>query len=357
MQIKIKCKGSASKKLSSLKILQGELKELSEANAAKLRKRIEKFGFDAPFFVYKNNILDGTQRLKVLQEMVADGWALPKGEVPVVEIKADSIQDAKERILGYVSQFGKLTSEGLEDFIADIPDLDFELLDLPDFDIDAFLEDGDFEDAGGLTDPDDVPEPPEKAITNVGDLWLLGEHRLLCGDSTDKACVERLCGGEKADMVFTDPPYGVDYSGGVQYTKSGKKTEQRERLDGDKNTDIYLDSVPMMAKFCDGPCYVWFADTKALDVYSAIQSVGEIHALLIWRKGGGYAALGANYKQAHEPCLYWKPKGKTLKWSGDSTECTIWDLQKDGKKRLPSDTEAGCSGRESHSKPRYRKCA
>ena len=150
-KIQIKCKGSKNRKLSSLKILQGELKELSEENKTKLRKRIEKFGFDAPFFIYKSYILDGTQRLKVLQSMIEDGWELPKGEVPVVEIKATSIQDAKQRILGYVSQFGKLTSDGLSGFIEGI-DMDVDLLNLPDFDIEAFTQTPDF-------DPDDSEQP------------------------------------------------------------------------------------------------------------------------------------------------------------------------------------------------------
>ena len=177
MQIEIKCKGSANKKLKDLKILQGDLKELSEGNMLKLRNRIEKFGFDAPFFVYNNHILDGTQRFKVLQGMIADGFTLAKGEVPIVEIKAKNIADAKERILGYVSQFGKLTSDGLTEFIVDMPDLDFELLDLPDFDLDDFIDDYGGEGAGGgLTDEDDVPEPPKKAITKLGDLWLFDPY-------------------------------------------------------------------------------------------------------------------------------------------------------------------------------------
>ena len=156
-------------------------------------------------------------------------------------------------------------------------------------------------------------------------------HFVMCGDSTDKASVELLMNGEKADMVFTDPPYGVDYSGGIQFTKDGVKKNQRDRLIDDHNdTDIYSKVVPIIPELTKGAVYMWFADTQALPVYQSVQAVGDIHALIIWVKNGGYSAMNANYKQKHEPCLYWKPKGGKLNFTGASTETTIWELNKDG---------------------------
>jgi len=105
--VPIKCKGSRWAKLDSLEVIQGDLKELSEEGYAKLRKRIETIGFDAPIFVWKNKILDGTQRYRILTKMLKEGWTLPKG-VPVCDIQAKNLSEAKERLLGYVSQFGKL---------------------------------------------------------------------------------------------------------------------------------------------------------------------------------------------------------------------------------------------------------
>ena len=93
-------------------------------------------------------------------------------------------------------------------------------------------------------------------------------------------------------------------------------------------------SVPMMALFCDGPIYTWFADTKAKTIYTEIEKVGDIHSLIIWEKNGGYGAMNANYKQKHEPCLYWKAKGKKLNFCGPTTETTIWKIDKDGKNKL-----------------------
>jgi len=183
-----------------------------------------------------------------------------------------------------------------------------------------------------LTDPDEVPEVVETRC-QPGDLWILGNHRLLCGDSTKVDDVERLMGGAKADMMFTDPPYGVDYSGGIQFTKDGNtKTNNREKLENDNSTAIYSDFLPVALAYVDGPCYMWFAGSKARDVYNAVHDNGcEVHALIIWHKTNAtYAAMNAQYKQRHEPCLYFKPKGSTLRWCGETTEATVWNQDRDG---------------------------
>lgn len=203
--IKIKCKGSRLELLDKLEIIQGDLKELSKENLAKLRKRIETKGFDAPIFVWKNNILDGTQRKKVLDDMLADGWILPDNKVPVCDIEAKNIQEAKDRLLGYISQYGKITETGLSEFLATIDVPDLETIDLPDFDFESFQNER--SETEGLTDDDAVPEVPKKAKTKTGDLYILGEHRLLCGDSTKQEDVERLMDGQKVDLCFTSPPY------------------------------------------------------------------------------------------------------------------------------------------------------
>lgn len=125
-QIKIRCKGSRMEMFSKLEIIQGGLKELSPENQAKLRRRIEIKGFDAPFFVWRNKILDGTQRHRVLETMLAEGWTLLGGKVPVCDIEADNLDQAKDRLLGYVSQYGKVTQGGFAEFVSsmDSPDLE-----------------------------------------------------------------------------------------------------------------------------------------------------------------------------------------------------------------------------------------
>lgn len=135
--------------------------------------------------------------------------------------------------------------------------------------------------------------------------------------------------GVKADMVFTDPPYGVAYTGGLQFKDGYVEKNNREMIKND-DIDIYDKVLPILSKFCNGACYIWFADTKAKTLYESADKYGDIHALIIWIKNGGYGALNANYKQKHEPCLYWTPKGNKTNFCGATTETTIWEINKDG---------------------------
>lgn len=180
---------------------------------------------------------------------------------------------------------------------------------------------------------DVIPEVPEVPIAKLGDRWHLGNHRLMCGDSTNLETVETLLEGQKADVVFTDPPYGVNYTGGLQFKDNKVVKDNREMIKND-DVDIYEDVMQVLAKVSNGPCYIFFAGTKASHLYLAAEKYGDIHALIIWVKNGGYGALNANYKQKHEPCLYWKPRGKSLNFIGSTTETTIWEINKDGVNKL-----------------------
>jgi DNA modification methylase len=177
----------------------------------------------------------------------------------------------------------------------------------------------------------DEEKDPVATICQEGDVWQLGEHRLMCGDSTDAENVRILLDGQKADLCFTDPPYGVSYTGGIQFKADGSVERNNREMIANDDIDIYAQVFEVLKDFVNGPCYVWFADSKAASLYAAAEKYGEIHALLIWVKNGGYGALNANYKQKHEPCLYWKPKGSTLNFIGATTETTIWEINKDGK--------------------------
>jgi DNA modification methylase len=183
---------------------------------------------------------------------------------------------------------------------------------------------------GKEIEEDEVPEPPAVPITKAGDLWLLGTHRVLCGDSTNSDDVARLMDGAKAQMMFTDPPYGVNYEGGHFHTRDGV-VRKREKLEADSTADIYSAFLPVASKFVDGACYIWFAGSKSFEVYSALkQNNYEIHSLLIWNKTNAqYSALNSQYKPRHEPFVYCKPKGSTLRWCGATTEATVWDHTRD----------------------------
>jgi len=179
----------------------------------------------------------------------------------------------------------------------------------------------------GLTDADDVPEPPVDPITKPGDLWILGNHRLLCGDSTDVLAVERLMNGQKADMVFTDPPYGVDYDGGHATEK------RREKLQNDDDVNMY--DLPVKNAFLasndDAALYLWFSDSYASEVITGLNEAGyQVRSWIIWNKNvAQFGAIGAQYKMKHEPCIYAFKKGKAPNWNGPTNEVTVWDVARD----------------------------
>jgi len=170
---------------------------------------------------------------------------------------------------------------------------------------------------------DEVPEAPEEPITKVGDLWILGRHRLLCGDSTRLVNLQRLTNGEKPQLMVTDPPYGVAYDGG-----SGNK-KKREVLSGDESPDLYASmltaTVNILAE--NAAIYLWHASVYADSVLASSRNAGfEPRAVIIWNKlKAHYGAFMAHYLQKHEPCLY-AVRG-SAGFCGPSNEKTVWDIE------------------------------
>ncbi len=170
-----------------------------------------------------------------------------------------------------------------------------------------------------LTDEDDVPPVPVEPVSKLGDLYTLGDHRLLCGDSTCITDVERLMDGKKADMVFTDPPYGVNYTGGAK---------KRESLANDQvGTDIYGEALPNLipAAADHAALYLWYADAH---VAAAAAAGYVIRAQVIWVKNNAQFVSSAHYHGKHEPCFYAVRKGKKAQWFGGNTEVTVWPVDR-----------------------------
>ena len=319
--------------VQELQPFQRELKTLSEEAYGQLRDSIKTEGFIAPIFVWGNKILDGHQRVRVVKR---EGWEIDGG-LPVVKIKAKNEQEAARRLLAIAGSYGRVAAQGLAEMAAyyQIDLMDMPHIDLPNFDYEQFLLDhyADPSELAGETDEDDVPEIPDDPITQPGDLWMLGNHRLICGSSTRTDDMERLFSGHpSADMMFTDPPYGVEYEGGQIHSEDFAKRRPREKLAGD-DSDIYREFLPLALNYVDGPCYVWFANMAGGNIYSAVEAnEAIISTLLIWHKTNAtYSAISANYKNRFEPCLYFKPKGSTLRWAGPTTETTVWELKRDAQ--------------------------
>ena len=206
--IKIKCNAENTLELAELTEFQGGLKQRTDIDYDKIKLSICKYGFSFPFFVWKNGsknyLLDGHGRFATLCKMQKDGYTIPS--LPVVYVSCKDKKEAKEKLLRLNSQYGKMTKESVLEFCSDI-ELNFDEIALPDTVID-FSESGEIAETEG---DDEAPEVDEKSepVSKRGEMYELGNSILMCGDSTDAEDVARLMGGEKADMVFTDPPYNM----------------------------------------------------------------------------------------------------------------------------------------------------
>ena len=295
----------------------------NDAAVDKVAESIREFGFKNPIIVDGNNeIIAGHTRLKAAEKLGME-------EVPT--IKAEDLTPEQVRAF-------RIADNKTHEFAEWDMDLLREELDgvnlFTGFDEDELREILDNVKFSEVEEDDFDPTPPEEPKTKLGDIYQLGRHRLMCGDATKKEDVDRLMDGKKADMVFIDPPYGVKYTGGLQFKDGEVEKNNRQMIKNDESDDIYTEVIPVIASICNGPCYTWFADTKASKLYTAVEAVGDIHSMIIWVKNGGYGALNANYKQKHESCLYWKPRGKKLNFVGATTETTVWEICKDGINKL-----------------------
>jgi DNA modification methylase len=176
--------------------------------------------------------------------------------------------------------------------------------------------------AGGLTDPDEVPETPINPVSTPGDVWRLGRHRLLCGDSTAAGDVARVLGGVQPHLMVTDPPYGVDYDPAWR-AKAGVK-QNKERL-GKVANDDRADWREAWELFPGSVAYVWHAGRYASTVQDSLSAVGfDVRAQIIWAKDR-FALSRGHYHWQHEPCWYAVRRGAS-NWTGDRKQSTLWQI-------------------------------
>jgi len=292
-----------------------------DAEYDKLKRSIEQFGYVEPVIWNKvtGRVVGGHQRLKVLIDM-----GITEVECVVVEMDAEK-EKALNIALNKIS--GEWDKEKLALLIADLQGADFDVS-LTGFDP-AELDDL-FKDSikDGIHDDDfdveaELKEPP---ITKLGDLWALGRHRLVCGDSTKAETLDLLMAGAKANLVITDPPYNVNYEG-----SAGKIKNDNMGNDAFYNFlfDAFTNTASVMAN--DASIYVFHADTEGLNFRRAFVDAGfYLSGCCIWKKQS--LVLGRSpYQWQHEPVLYgWKKTGKH-QWYTGRKETTIWEFDKPKK--------------------------
>jgi DNA modification methylase len=169
--------------------------------------------------------------------------------------------------------------------------------------------------SGGLTDPDDLPDPQDQVVSEVGDLWLLGRHRLRCGSSTSATDVAALLGEGVPELMITDPPYGVEYD--ASWRGNGGaigKVLNDDRADWEEAWRLFPGDV----------AYVWHGGSRAAEVQCSLERCSfSVRAQIIWAKSQLVISRG-HYHSQHEPCFYVVRKGKTASWTGGRKQTTTW---------------------------------
>ena len=281
----------------------------------KLRSSLREFGFINPVIIDRDyGVIAGHGRILAAKEENIK-------EVPCVF--ADHLTEAQKKAYIIADNRMALDAGWDEELLrVEIEALQAEAFDLSLTGSDLFKDDTDVED----DDFDVDSELKEPAVTQMGDVWTLGRHRLVCGDSTKEETYDVLMQGQKANLVITDPPYNVNYEGTAGKIKN-------DNMADDKFYQFLLDAFLNMEKVManDASIYVFHADTEGLNFRKAFSDAGfYLSGCCIWMKPS--LVLGRSpYQWQHEPCLYgWKKKGKH-QWYSDRKQTTIWSFEKTKK--------------------------
>lgn len=312
----------------------------SDAQVAQIAASIAEFGFNNPILVdTKAGIIAGHGRLLAARKL-----QLPR--VPVIVL--DHLSEAQKRAYILADNQLALNAGWDEDLLrielAALQEEDFNL-DLIGFDDEELARLLAAQDAAeGLTDEDAVPDLPETPISVAGDLWLLGDHRLLVGDTAVRSDVDRLMAGDTADLVFTDPPYNVDYEG---------YTDQRLKIKGDRMSDAdfkkFLEAAFQSYRGVVKPgasLYVCHSSSWQREFQNALEAAGfEVRCQIVWAKNTFAWGFG-RYKFQHEPLFYAHVAGQKDPWYGDKSQSTLWEEKKPARGQPDSsDRQAGGTGR------------
>ena len=299
----------------------------SEAQVKEIARSIEKFGWTMPVLVDEaGGIIAGHGRILAAQQL---------GIVEVPVMVARGWDDEQRRL--YIIADNKIgLNAGWDDAL-----LALEFTDLRAADADLGLTGfsaGEIKELfgkaaakAGKTDPDEAPEPPADPVSRLGDVWLLGRHRITCGDCTDAAVVERVLAGAKPHLMVTDPPYGVKYDAswrdGVDLNLGKKLGENGSgRSLGVVENDDRADWREAWALFPGDVAYVWHGGLHSSVVADSLAATDFVmRAQIIWAKQLQVFSRG-DYHWKHEPCWYAVRKGRTGHWAGDRKQTTVWDI-------------------------------
>lgn len=296
----------------------------NDAAVPRMARMLREFGFRIPILARRDGeIIDGHLRHKA---------ALAEGLDVVPVIRVDGWTEEQIRAFRIAVNQSATWADWDDDLLAQelrklvMADFDVTLTGLDTADLDSLLAE-----AGGVDggDPDDAPEPPAEPFAQPGDLWQLGGHRLLCGDARSEEDAQKLTGGARLDMIWTDPPYNVAYEGAAGRIRNDSMADAEFSV-------FLLEAFRSMhaALRPGGAAYVAHSDTYGLAFRHAFAMAGfKLAACLIWRKNSLVMGRG-DYHWQHEPILYgWRSDAAHV-WHGDRAQSTVFDVPRPAKSDL-----------------------
>jgi DNA modification methylase len=301
----------------------------SDEQVAQIAASIKEFGWTTPLLVDgESGILAGHGRLAAARK-------LGLTEVPVIELSHLSPQQKKAYILadnrlalnaGWDEDLLKLELSALAEL-----DFDLDLIGFTDKELDALLG---ADESTGLTDDDAVPEVPVQPVSKSGDVYILGLHRVMCGDSTVLSDVEKLMNGQLADMAFLDPPYNVDYGNNAKDKMRGKDRRIMNDALGDGFYQFLYDACVNLLLVTKGACYVAMSSSELHTLQRAwVDAGGKWSTFIIWAKNT-FTLGRADYQRQYEPILYGWRDGTDHFWCGDRDQSDVWNFNKPVKNDL-----------------------
>ncbi|KZZ75083.1 DNA methylase N-4 [Oleiphilus sp. HI0132] len=300
-----------------------------DTQVSQIAGSIAEFGFVNPILVGDDNvIIAGHGRLMAAQQLGLD-------TVPVIVLH--HLTEAQRRALviadnkiaenaGWNDELLKLELEELGDL-----GFDLDLIGFSDEELDELLGN---DEQSGESDEDEIPEVEDEPVSRHGDVWVMGDHRLLCGDSTSKQDLEKLMSGELADMAFTDPPYNVDYGNNAKDKMRGKDRRIMNDNLGDDFYQFLKDALTNLLSVTKGACYIAMSSSELDTLQKAFRDAGgKWSTFIVWAKNT-FTLGRSDYQRQYEPILYGWREGNDHFWCGARDQGDVWFFNKPVKNDL-----------------------
>jgi DNA modification methylase len=299
-----------------------------DAQVAQLAASIKEFGFRNPILVDGVGIIAGHGRLMAARKLGLDKVpTIDCSDMTETQKKAYIIADNKLALnSGWDTNLLSLELEQL-----DADGFNLELLGFDSKELDELLAP---EVVEGLTDEDAVPYVPDEPKTKLGDIYILGNHRLMCGDSTSLDQIEKLLDGEMADMAFTDPPYNVDY-GNSNNPRHKSRQIMNDKMNDDDWDTFVNDYITALLTYCHGNIYIAMSDKELGHMQLTFEKLGGKWAsFIVWVKDR-LVLSGKDYHSRHETILYgWKDGVSDRQRVEDRTETDVWEIKRPSNSEL-----------------------